>query len=276
MGGRGSSSGANNNSAAKAMITRIKEPTTKQDFIDKMNVMAELGNQQGVYNYKVKTTDWENYGKSRTYLKITETRASDGKPHGERDYGYFDNNSGKYVKSKAYANFINRNNVKKFFELDIDSVVGYDKVLEYRRKLERLTNKLVIPVWHKSRGVKEYQKMCDEYPYVAIGGIVSKEIKPKQYKLFPALIQEAHRRKAKIHGLGFTSTSLYGTIKFDTVDSTTWAIGGRMGNMCYFNGEGMRQYYPSLNGKKPININKLTRHNYSEWIKFQKYAERNL
>lgn len=177
---------------------------------------------------------------------------------------------------ERYANFINRNNVKKFFELDIDSVVGYDKVLVFRKKLEKLTNKPVIPVWHKSRGVEDFKNMCDEYNYVAIGGIVSKEIKPEQYKAFPMMIKEAHRRKAKIHGLGFTSTSLYGTIKFDTVDSTTWTIGGRMGNMCYFNGEGMRQYYPSLNWKKPININKLTRHNYSEWIKFQKWAERNL
>lgn len=121
MGGRGSSSGANNNSAAKAMITRIKEPTTKQDFIDKMNVMAELGNQQGVYNYKVKTTDWENYGKSRTYLKITETRASDGKPHGERDYGYFDNNSGKYVKSKA-----NNLDTPQFYNVGGNSVSNQD------------------------------------------------------------------------------------------------------------------------------------------------------
>ena len=33
---------------------------------------------------------------------------------------------------ERYADFINRNNIKKFFELDIDSVVGYKKVLEYR------------------------------------------------------------------------------------------------------------------------------------------------
>jgi hypothetical protein len=31
---------------------------------------------------------------------------------------------------ERYAAFINRNNVEKYFELDIDSVVGYDKVLE--------------------------------------------------------------------------------------------------------------------------------------------------
>ena len=118
--------------------------------------------------------------------------------------------------------------------------------------------------------------MCDDYNYVAIGGFVAKEILKKEYKNIPPLIEYAHKKKCKIHGLGFTSTSFYDTIRFDSVDSTTWTIGMRMGNACYFNGQGMRQYYPSLNGKKPININKLTKHNYSEWIKFQKYAENNL
>ena len=45
----------------------------------------------------------------------------------------------EYVE--RYADFINRNNVEKYFELDIDSVVGYKQVLKYRDKLEKLTNK---------------------------------------------------------------------------------------------------------------------------------------
>lgn len=86
-----------------------------------------------------------------------------------------DVNWDEYIKK--YAEFVRRNNIDKYFELDIDSVVGYKKVLEYRNKLEKLTGKKCIPVWHKSRGIKEFEKMCDEYPYVAIGGIVSGEIK---------------------------------------------------------------------------------------------------
>lgn len=104
---------------------------------------------------------------------------------------------------ERYAEFIKRNNIDKFFELDIDSVVGYDKVKEFRKKLELLTGKQCIPVWHKSRGIKEWINMCDEYDYVAIGGIVSKEIIEEQYKAFPAMISETHRRGAKVHGLGF-------------------------------------------------------------------------
>ena len=53
---------------------------------------------------------------------------------------------------EKYADFINRNDIHKFFELDIDSVIGYSKVKEFRKTLERLTGKQCIPVWHKSRG----------------------------------------------------------------------------------------------------------------------------
>ena len=76
---------------------------------------------------------------------------------------------------ERYAEFIRRNSIDKFFELDIDSVVGYDRVKPMRRKLESLANRQSIPVWHKSRGIEEYRRLCDEYPYVALGGIVSGE-----------------------------------------------------------------------------------------------------
>lgn len=42
---------------------------------------------------------------------------------------------------KRYAEFINRNKIDKYFELDIDVVVGYEQVKKYRAKLEDLTGK---------------------------------------------------------------------------------------------------------------------------------------
>lgn len=88
----------------------------------------------------------------------------------------------EYIES--YAEFINNHNIKLFMELDIDSVVGIKEVERLRNKLERLTNKQCIPVWHKSRGKDYWLKMIKEYDYVAIGGIVTKEIKPSEYKYF--------------------------------------------------------------------------------------------
>ena len=174
-----------------------------------------------------------------------------------------------------YAECIKRNNVNKFFELDIDSVVGYDRVKELRRKLEKQVGKKCIPVWHVNRGIEEYKKLCDEYSYVAIGGIVSKEITKDKYKAFPTMISEAHKRGAKVHGLGFTNLALIPKYHFDSVDSTAWTTGNRFGFVYYFDGKTMqRKSAPEgyrLSKSWDVSVN-----NYSEWIKFQKYAETNL
>lgn len=180
---------------------------------------------------------------------------------------------------ERYADFINRNNIQKYFELDIDSVVGYDKVLEYRKRLERLTNKPVIPVWHISRGIDNFYKMCDEYSYVALGGIVGEKrggTKYEQYhKAFPHFISEAHKRNAKIHGLGYTDLKGLTKYHFDSVDSTAWTTGNRFGFVYQFNGKTMIKH-DVPKGKRLADSRKVALINYTEWIKFQKYAEKYL
>lgn len=179
----------------------------------------------------------------------------------------------RYIE--RYAEFIVQNNVQLFFELDIDSVVGYAKVLEYRKILERLVGRQSIPVWHKSRGIEAYKRICCEYPYVAIGGYVIKELTPKDYNLFPTMIDYAHANGAKVHGLGYTNMINLRKHHFDSVDSTSWTSGNRFG------------YYYKFDGKTMIKIHKPEGHriadarhcalnNYMEWLKFQRYAETHL
>ena len=176
---------------------------------------------------------------------------------------------------ERYADFINRNKIEKFFELDIDSVVGYPKVLEYRRRLEKLTGRQVIPVWHISRGIDEFYKMCDEYSYVALGGIVGEKrggAKYKQYHAaFPHFISEAHKRKAKIHGLGYTDLKGLTVNHFDSVDSTAWTTGNRFGYVYQFTGSTMIKH-DVPKGKRLADSRKIAEINYLEWLKFQKWA----
>ena len=175
----------------------------------------------------------------------------------------------EYVE--RYADFINRNNVKAYFELDIDCVVGYDRVKDIRRQLERLTNRPSIPVWHLSRGMDEYRRMCDEYDRVAIGGIVSKEITPDKYGALPALIAEAHQRGAKVHGLGFTALEWLKKCHFDSVDSTAWTTGNRFGYLYFFDGKTMRKK-DVPKGHRLGDSRAAALNNYTEWIKYQKWA----
>lgn len=173
---------------------------------------------------------------------------------------------------ERYADFIKKNNVQKYFELDIDSIVGYEKVKEFRKRLERAVGWQSIPVWHKGRGLKEFSRMCDEYPYVAVGGIAIKEIRQDQYDAFYALIKEAHRKNAKIHGLGFTSIKNIKKYRFDSVDSTAWTTGNRFGYIYKFTGDNIIKIDPPK-GKKLADSKAVALNNYTEWIKFQKYAE---
>lgn len=181
----------------------------------------------------------------------------------------------EYVE--RYADFINAYKIEKFFELDIDVVVGYKEVKRLRKKLETLTGKQSIPVWHLSRGKEEFLRMCDEYPYVAIGGIVSGEIKSDRYKYFPWFIDNAHERGAKIHGLGFTNLEGLKKYHFDSVDSTAWTTGNRFGHIYRFNGKTMTKVNKPDGTRVPKEkIRELAVNNFIEWCKFQQYAETHL
>ena len=194
--------------------------------------------------------------------------------------------TGKFDKLKfdeyieKYADFIKRNKVEKFFELDVDSIIGYEKVLEYRERLERLTGKQPIPVWHISRGKEEFIRHCDEYPYVALGGYVAaiKSSDPRQkayVRSYPWFINEAHKRGCKIHGLGYTSLQGLTMHHFDSVDSTAWTTGNRFGYLYQFDGRTIRKY-DAPKGKRLGDPRKAALINFMEWIKFQQYAETHL
>lgn len=69
-------------------------------------VMAEIesmiADATDVYNYEIKESLWEKYGKSRTYIKVVETREN-SKHYTEYNFGYIDNVSEEYVSGKMDA-----------------------------------------------------------------------------------------------------------------------------------------------------------------------------
>lgn len=177
----------------------------------------------------------------------------------------------KYVED--YASFINRYDIKLFFELDIDSIVGLAEVERLRKKLEILTNKKPIPVWHKNRGKDYFIKMCKEYPYVALGGIVTKEIPRNVYeKAFPWFINEAHKHGAKIHGLGYTTVANLRKYRFDSVDSTSWLYGNRGGYIYKFNPKTLLMEQYRKEGCR-LKTREGAINNFNEWVKLAKAYE---
>lgn len=136
--------------------------------------------------------------------------------------------------TKQYAQFIkefDRKNVIGYFEMDVDNIIGYDKVLELRKILENVSNK-IIPVWHKNRGIEEFKKMCKEYKdrVIAVTGFKNEDIKDEQYLIF---LKYAKKYNCKVHCLGMTRRKVLDKVPFDYVDSSSWvqaSIFGRVGN----------------------------------------------
>lgn len=168
-----------------------------------------------------------------------------------------------------YIEFINDFDVRHFFELDIDRVVGLPKVEEFRRRIEKRTGKQAIPVWHSNRGWDYFKRMCEEYSYVSIGGIAKNPNGKAIEKIFPWFIDHAHKTDTQIHGLGYTDTKKLKQYPFDSVDSTSWSSGSRYGVSFHYTARGMtgkKNIYPD----KRVDGQPLDIHNLRVWTQYAK------
>lgn len=130
-------------------------------------------------------------------------------------------NENFYEYTKNYAEFIKETdtqNVVGYFEMDIDNRIGYKNVLKLRKIIEESTDK-VIPVWHKNRGFKNFEKMCRNYNYVSISCLPIEGIPDHDLIKF---VNTAHDHDCKIHGLGGTRKFILNNVPFDSVDSASW------------------------------------------------------
>ena len=178
---------------------------------------------------------------------------------------------------RKYIAFIKATNQRLFFELDVDCAVGLERVEYYRKMIEDCGGIPPIPVWHQNRKWEYFIQMCERYPYVAIGTTSASEegkVMRKNPEILHKFISTAHQHNAKIHGLGFTSIPLLSKLPFDSVDSTTWNVGGKYGNICTVDAGGGKQHKPK--NCRVTDVNKIHIYNFEQWVKFQRYAERNL
>lgn len=196
------------------------------------------------------------------------------------DSGAFSFISGKSISAvdinsyvDKYADYIKERKIELFFELDIDKIVGLDNVEKLRRRLESRVGKQCIPVFHRERGKDYFDGMCRDYKYIAIGGIVSKNISRAEHKYFHYFINRAHHYGAKIHGLGYTSFDGLKEYAFDSVDSTGWLRGNLSGFVYVFNIKTGNMEKHFIKPGQKLNSKAVAAHNFAEWVKFQKYMK---
>lgn len=166
--------------------------------------------------------------------------------------------------TEQYAEFIkifDKPNVIGYFEMDVDNIIGYNKVKELREKLEKVSNK-IIPVWHKNRGIEEYKKMCKDYTgkIIAITGFKNEDIKDEQYLMF---LKYAKKYNCKVHCLGMTRKKVLDKVPFDYCDSSSWVQSTVYGRI---DGKGKVTKEMSKNKREVVFIE-----NYKNGFKMQKY-----
>lgn len=173
----------------------------------------------------------------------------------------------KYTQD--YMNFIqkfDKPNVVGYFEMDVDNIIGYDKVLELRKMLENISNK-IIPVWHKNRGIDEFKKMCQDYAgkVVAITGFKNEDIKDEQYLMF---LKYAKKYNCKVHCLGMTRKKVLDKVPFDYVDSSSWvqsSVFGRIDGRGKVSKEMSRMNRETVFIENYKNGMKMQEHYYQKW-----------
>lgn len=176
--------------------------------------------------------------------------------------------------AEQYASWVRQHQIKKYMELDIDGIIGLKEVERIRDKLTQFVGWPPIPVWHKSRGWGYFEKMCDEFDYVAYGGIALGATKTSERGAMKTFIRYAHSRGVKIHGLGFTPVKIE-KIKqypFDSIDSSTWSTGLRYGAMFVWKGHGPVKV-PVPSGMRLHRGLALYKHQFDVWKKYCDYIE---
>ena len=145
---------------------------------------------------------------------------------------------GREVKWEEYTHefgqWIAENDEPKiigYFEMDVDNMIGLNKVEELRQIMYSYTDK-VIPVWHWSRGNEYFEKMCVEAAQhsniVSFSGVADTLTTGEMLWM----TKTAWEHNCKIHALGITVKSILNSVPFDYVDSSSWLQGpmyGRIG-----------------------------------------------
>lgn len=162
--------------------------------------------------------------------------------------------------------------IRGFFELDVQAKIGYEQVLEYRKELFKITDK-IIPVWHASEGIDEFKRMCQAYDYISITSVKDREVKRDSYHKF---VHYAHQQGTKMHGLGILNKKILSKIPFDSVDGTAWLQTSRFGHL---DSKKIKSNYLNRNRKNLVHLELLRHKKFQEhfeglWENYQKKIER--
>lgn len=129
-----------------------------------------------------------------------------------------------------WLQFLLRNNYNNIVYCNLDVIGDPDKTLANQIYLESLGLK-PLPVWHEGEDEWFLNYYCQNYEYVAIGGMVSAGFsKLHVFKLTQWLLQTYTQTKFHLFGVGISAATAFRTFRPYSVDFSTWTVGARFGH----------------------------------------------
>lgn len=136
----------------------------------------------------------------------------------------------------------NKENIFAMANLDLENIVGGQKVLEWNKKyFEPFMLRTGIPVcfvWHETTSMT-WEQYCQRYPYVGHSAVTAGVDLTLQDHM--DLLKTAEKYNSVVHGMGMTRTGMLPQLPYYTVDSTTWKVGFRYGKLIIWNGRTVQQ-----------------------------------
>ena len=177
--------------------------------------------------------------------------------------------------TKDYGNFVKKYDIDNFVELDVDGIYGIPTYLDTLHRLQDITGKDPVRVFHGWRGKDYFQELVKQKDRICLGGVAVGLSRKQSFNYFNWFIDEAHRNNCKIHGLAVTSDKFLRRFNFDSVDSSTWSFSVRGGWIYRFDGSGL-SVYPGSEGCKDgerISDPYCLGYALKEWVKYSKYLD---
>ena len=132
-----------------------------------------------------------------------------------------------------------KNQIFAIADLDIQYLVGYEKVVEWRKKyFEPFMLRTGLPVCfiYHEEGLDIWEYMCKRYPYVGISLNIDREVDETELR---NKFKIAEKHNALVQGMASTRTGMLTQYPFYTVDSTTWNVGLKYGEISVWTGNKM-------------------------------------
>lgn len=177
---------------------------------------------------------------------------------------------GSQIVLKEYAEYLRACSPLVSHYANLDVIGDPAATLENQRRLEGVGLR-PLPVFHVGEDFSYLERYCEEYDYVALGGMVlhlrfKSRLMSWLVKCFR--VAAASPRKTGFHGFGCTNWDIVKTFPWRSVDSSSWGSGFRFGQVVVFDAVRGTWHGVSLGDPKSKSLDPLLRRYGFSWLDF--------